>query len=138
MLLLLAAVFSMHGVQCVTADAGVGHGTPEAVLTVSGLEQGHLLVVAIDAVDHQVTGAPLGMTAVAGTSQDGLPVHGATFRAVCLAVLLTGVVLLGVASLIRKAPVLVVRARAPSALWHTGWSRLPRPPDLSALCRLRI
>ncbi len=120
-LLLLAAVFSLHGVQCMAGDMGTGHGTQASGTTV-------------------VHGAasPEPVSPVAGPLHDSPPMPGAVFEAVCLAVLLTGVVLLGVAALVRRAPASVVRARAPSARWHTWWSRLPRPPDLSALCLLRI
>ena len=132
-LLLLAAVFSMHGVQCVAADADAGHGTTSAS-TVIHAASAEPVRSTFMAVGHQAFAA----VPTAAPVSDGLPAHGATYWAVCLAVLLTGVVLLGLAALVRRASALVVRARAPSPLWHTGWFRLPRPPDLSALCLLRI
>ena len=74
----------------------------------------------------------------ADLSADGSPPHGSALMAVCLAVVLTGVSALAAAALIGRASTSSVRARAPSPMWHTGWSRVPRPPDLSALCLLRI
>ena len=141
-LLLLAAVFSMHGVECVAADAGAGHGmATSAHAMAEGAARAQSAGSTLAAAGgHQVPGASafaalLDRTSAA--SQDRSPVHGDTFWAVCLAVLMTAVMSLGTAALARRA-LAVVRARAPSPLWHTGWFRLPRPPDLSALCLLRI
>ena len=134
-LLLLAAVFSMHGLQCVAADGEDGHGrttSASAVVHVAALAEPvgwTLMAVGHQALDAVSATAPL---------SDGLPGHGASYWAVCLAVLMTGAIFLGVTALVRRAPAAVVRARAPALLRHTGWSRLPRPPDLSALCLLRI
>ena len=141
-LLLLAAVFSMHGVQCMASDMNAGHGTAASAMTVvHGAALAGPVWPTSTVVGHQLSGTVPGgvfVTAMSGLPHDSPPMPGAAFGAVCLAVLLTGVVLLGVAALVRRAPVSIVRARAPSALWHTWWSRLSRPPDLSALCLLRI
>ena len=141
-LLLLAAVFSMHGVQCMAADMDAGHGTAASAMTVvHGAALAEPFWPASAVVGHQLSGVVPGgvsVAAMSGLPHENPPMPGAAFGAVCLAVVLTGVVLLGVAALVRRAPVSIVRARAPSALWHTWWSRLPRPPDLSALCLLRI
>ena len=141
-LLLLAAVFSMHGVQCVAADVEAGHG-------MAGAAHASRDVAATarpgdsapDVLDHVRTDALQTIaqfTAVAGVPKGSPPAHGALAWVVCLAVVLTGMVLLGLAALVRRLPALLVRARGPSGLWHTGWSRILRPPDLSALCLLRI
>ena len=141
-LLLLAAVFSMHGVQCVVADAEAGHGLTSTAHAWTGVVAAAPSAgAALDVLDHGRSDAVqviAGLASIAATPVGGLPSHGVTLWAVCLAVVLTGLVLLGAGLLIRRVPALVVRARAPSVLWHTGWSRLPRPPDLSALCLLRI
>ena len=141
-LLLLAAVFSMHGVQCMASDMNAGHGTAASAMTVvHGAALAEPVWPTSTVVGHQLSGVVPGgvsVTAMSGLPHGSPPMPGAAFGAVCLAVLLTGVVLLGVAVLVRRAPASIVRARAPSARWNTWWSRLPRPPDLSALCLLRI
>ncbi|RFU20603.1 hypothetical protein D0Z06_14915 [Geodermatophilus marinus] len=141
-LLLLAAVFSMHGVQCMAADMDAGHGTAASAMpVVHGVASAEFVWPALTVVGYQSPGVVPGagpVAAISGPPHDSPSTSGTAFGAVCLAVLLTGVVLLGVAALIRRVPGSVVRARAPSVLWHAWWSRLPRPPDLSALCLLRI
>ena len=138
-LLLLAAVFSMHGVQCVAADVDAGHvmtGTAHAL--VAAPVQAPSVGVGLAIASSVAHGMAPGTAVVTASTGDGLPAHGAAFWAVCLAIVLTGIVLLGVVALIRTPWARAVRARAPSRLWRAGWSRLPRPPDLSALCLLRI
>jgi hypothetical protein len=137
-LLLLAAVFSVHGVQCVAADVDVGHA-----MTVAGpaLVDAAGEASAVDvgfAASPVLHGMATGIAVVSSVTSDEVPGHGAAFWAVCLAVLLTGIVLLGLVGLVRKVWARAVRARAPSPLWREGWFRFPRPPDLSALCLLRI
>lgn len=143
-LLLLASVFSMHGVQCVAADVDAVHGTTGAAHASDDLSAGALAPLmdpALAAVGDLMSGAvsgPVVLVVAADMSQNGLPLHSAAFGAVCLAALLAGVVAMAAAAFIRRAPPSRVRARAPASPWHTGWSRLPRPPDLFALCLLRI
>ncbi|MCW2741628.1 MAG: exported protein of unknown function [Blastococcus sp.] len=136
-LLLLAAVFSMHGVQCVAAHGEDGHGSTGSI-TAALVESAASAPVAMG---HQVSGdvprvAPL--AAIAVLPHDSSTGDDAGLWAVCLAVLMTGVVLLIAVALVRREAAFLLPARAVPALWHTGWSRLPRPPDLSALCLLRI
>ena len=140
-LLLLAAVFAMHGVQCMASDVA-GHGMTGSVHAPSAVSAQvpdidsalapapHLLPAAVSV---QVTSA-----VVAGIFPDDFSPHGSALVAVCLAMVLTGVGALAAAALIGRASATSVRARAPSPLWHTWWSRISRPPDLSALCILRI
>jgi hypothetical protein len=138
-LLLLAAVFSVHGVQCVAADVDTGHGmTGAAHALVAAPVKAPSVGVGLAVASNVLAGMATGTAVVGETTGDVLPAHGATFWAVCLAIVLTGIVLLGVVALIRTPWARAVRARAPSRLWRTGWSRLPRPPDLFALCLLRI
>ena len=133
-LLLLAAVFSMHGVQCVAADAGAGHA-PATTSAHAVVEPLHPVESMLGVAARHLTG-PAG--AMPGALDDGPPAHVSGFAVVCLAVLLTGVALLGVTSLLRRHGAFPLQPRAPTALARTGWFRLPRPPDLSALCLLRI
>lgn len=140
-LLLLAAVFAMHGVQCMATDVA-GHGTTGSAHTPPALS------AQVPDVDSALTAAPhllpaavsvqVATAVVAGISPDGFPPHGSALVAVCLAMVLTGVSALAAAALIGRASASSVRARAPSPVWHTWWSRISRPPDLSALCLLRI
>lgn len=140
-LLLLAAVFSMHGVQCMATDVA-DHGMTEAGHVPSALSvQAAEIDSALAAAPHlspATMSAALTIAVAADLSPDGSPPHGSALMAVCLAVVLTGVSALAAATLIGRASASSVRARAPSPMWHTGWSRVPRPPDLSALCLLRI
>ena len=130
-LVLLAAVFAMHGLQCSTAGPGTGHGTPAAPSAIGHSPAGHsnALVVA----------PAVGVAAAeAGIPPAPAPEHEAHLWAVCLAVLLSAVTLLGAVALLRRGGTPVVRGspsspRRPAARWA-----LLRPPDLSALCLLRI
>ena len=141
-LLLLAAVFSMHSIASSSADPGAVQG-PAAT------------------VDHEMSPAPSGSQTLktSGSSElasfeswanssvavgDPAPLNGpihnvAThFVSVCLAVLLAG---LGWLISRVQAPTVatpVMRFAAPRPRLDMGWFRPPRPPDLSALCLLRI
>lgn len=142
-LLLLGAVFSMHGIECAAADANAGHGTMasagpaiyedapsgpvDETLTTAGTQMSQALMPAAS------------VAAAAALPHRDLPTHGAASWMVCLAALLTGAITLAAAALIGREPASLLGSRAaPVALWHTGWSRLPRPPELAALCLLRI
>ena len=138
-LLLLAAVFSMHGLQCVAADIDSGHGmTGAAHAPMASPVQTSSVDVGFAVASNVLHGAAPGNAVASDGSGGGLPAHGAAFWAVCLAVLLTGVALLFFVAKIPTPWARAVRARAPSALWREGWSKRSRPPDLSALCLLRI
>lgn len=138
-LLLLAAIFSMHGAQYIAADAGVRH--PAAAVAQHGtegtLDDGSLS--GSMAADDQVQQADPSLSATAMPGQTG-PSHdvAAHVWSLCLAILYAGVVLLAVASLIGIVAAPVRRGVASQLSMFKGWSRLPRPPDLSALCLLRI
>lgn len=142
-LLLLAAVFVMHGVQCVVADPAGGHAAMAPVVASAAMGHPSGLDAAADgsaagvvitaAVVHSVAG-PLG----AGLPVDRDPGHGADLWAVCLAVVVGGLVLLGAMGLLRRVAVTPVRG-SPSRLFGTAIIAGPlRPPDLSSLCLLRI
>ena len=138
-LLLLAAIFSMHGAQYIAANAGLRHaevavaqhGTedPRAAGSLSGS------MAADDPLKQ--AGPSLGAKAMAG--QPG-PSHGVAAHvwSLCLGILYAVLVLLAAASLLGRVAASVPRGIASHLSMFRGWSRLPRPPDLSALCLLRI
>lgn len=142
-LLLLAAVLAVHGVQCVAADpslvresttlgAVASVGAPGAAI--------HGGVVAATMPDHShAAGADVARDAAA-TGSTGLPApwHDAHVLALCLAVLLAGLTVLGASALFRGMVVPLVRGSPGPGRRLTGWARHPRPPDLSVLCLLRI
>lgn len=117
--LLLAAVFLWHGLQC-EAFAGPAH-------------TGH--VASAEQPSHGA-GIPTAAAAPTGAAEDP---HGVTGHlwAVCLAVLAVGLAVLLAVPALRG----VRRARpGPRPSWPHGlpWPVRPRPPDLLALCVLRI
>jgi hypothetical protein len=165
-LLVLAAVFAMHGVQCTTAAGGAGHAaTPAGHAATSAGHAADSVFLAMTAltghgqatatagigladpisaarlVGHgdSVPAAPVAGAAVvmAAAGHGGAP-HDAAGHlwTVCLAVLAAALAVL-LASLVPRSVRLTppalgcVRARLPSLA-------PPRPPDLSALCLLRI
>ena len=138
-LLLLAAIFSMHGAQYVAADAGLRHAEVAVAQhgTQDPLDAGSLS--GSMAADDQLQQADpsLGATAMAGQpgSSHGVAAH---VWSLCLAILCAGLILLAAASLLGRVAAPVPRGIASHLSLFTGWSRLPRPPDLSALCLLRI
>ena len=138
-LVLLAAIFSMHGAQYVVADAGLRHA--EVAVAQHGTEDSldaGLLAGSMVAGD-QLRQADPSPEAKVMAGQPG-PGHGVAAHvwSLCLAILYAGVVLLAVASLIGIVAAPVRRGVASQLSMFKGWSRLPRPPDLSALCLLRI
>jgi hypothetical protein len=136
-IVVLAAVFSMHGLQCVTADANVDnasmgsmHGSamtlPDSVFST------HLLVP----MDAHHGGVDLG----SAPADDGPAGQGAVHAwAVCFAIAVAGLALLPVLALLRSR---TSAARSDRGLVRAPpWSRRAhpfRPPDLAALCLLRI
>lgn len=138
-LVLLAAIFSMHGAQYIAADAGLGHA--EVSVAQHGTED-PLDAVSLSgsmAADDQLQQADPSLGAAAVAAQPG-PSHGVAAHvwSLCLAILYAGLVLLVAATLLGRVAVPVPRRIASHLSLFTGWARLPRPPDLSALCLLRI
>ncbi|CCH87056.1 exported protein of unknown function [Modestobacter italicus] len=138
-LVLLAAIFSMHGAQYIAADAGLRHAEVAVAQhgTEDPLDAGSLSGSMAADVRLQQADSQLGTTVMAG--QPG-PSHGvaAHLGSLCLAIMYSGLVLLAAASLIGIVAAPVLRGIASLRSLFSGWSRLPRPPDLSALCLLRI
>ena len=138
-LLLLAAIFSMHGAQYIAANAGLRHAEVAVAQhgTEDPLDDGSLS--GSMAADDQVQQADPSLAATAMAGQPG-PSHGAAAHvwSLCLAILYAGLILLAAAGLLGRVTAPVARGTASHLSLFTGWSRLPRPPDLSALCLLRI
>lgn len=138
-LLLLAAIFSMHGAQYIAADAGLRHA--EASVAQHGIEEpleaGSLSGSMAESEQPQQVDPPLG--AMARPGRPG-PSHdvAAHLWSLCLAIVYAGLILLAAASLVGMVVAPVLRGVASHLSLFKGWSRLPRPPDLSALCLLRI
>lgn len=137
-LLVLAAVFSMHGLQCVAGDPGNAQSDMASMDgTFSAGETGG--TTALSATGHVSAG--LGAVAVeAAATTSHTPFHSAVHTlAVCVAILLAGFAVLGALLVLRRSARLSangpVRIRARS--WWTS-TQLLRPPDLASLCLLRI
>ncbi len=141
-LLLLAAVFAMHGVQCVTSDPAMEHGSWSHAAAPSVLV--HAAAVHLAAAEvppgHAEVAAVGGVRDAAATASTGLPApwHGAHVLAVCLAVLLAGLTVLGAMASLRGRVIPLVRRSPRCGHRFAAWSLRPRPPDLSVLCLLRI
>jgi hypothetical protein len=145
-LLMLAAVFAIHGLQCTSAAHGAADGPGQAptaavAMTASTLADGHLAGAAAPSLTDSLAGQRTvpDSPAVAATDagHDTRP-HGSTGHlwTLCLAVLAAGIAaLLALLAhgLIGRAPPALRRACACAR----GWCTPPRPPDLFALCLLR-
>lgn len=156
-LVLLAAVFCMHGLQCVTTHSSGSHGAPTATSQSpmdrpaaerDSTESVSAESVSAESVSIELVGAAPASTAITTSSSDVAPhdgkpmhrppVHAAGLWAVCLAVLLAGVALLGASVLLRAAALPLLRGSPGRRSGPPRGLRLPRPPDLSVLCLLRI
>ncbi|MCZ2839775.1 hypothetical protein [Modestobacter sp. VKM Ac-2985] len=139
-LLLLAAVFGVHGVQCTMPDPTLGHESvtvaPTASVDVPAAAAAGPIVVAAAMRGHQHAALP--GTGGAGDPGSLAPWHDGHVLAFCLAALLAGLTVMGASSRLRGLAVRLAGGRPTSPHCTTGWSRQPRPPDLAALCLLRI
>ena len=136
-LLVLAAVFTMHGLQCVTVDANAEHAAMSSM-------QGSALVApeaVVSALLLAPAGAHLGMVDLGSAPADDQPAgHGTVHAwAVCFAIVVAGLTLLGLSAIVRNRTVVAGSDRAPvrAPPWSPRAHPL-RPPDLAALCLLRI
>ncbi|MCZ2805027.1 DUF6153 family protein [Modestobacter sp. VKM Ac-2983] len=137
-LLLLAAVFGVHGVQCMAVDPALEHASVAHALTASvdvPAPVGQVAVVAALPGHHSAAPQGAGEAGATGSLDSW---HDGHALAVCLAVLLAGLTVAGTLVRLRGTVVRLVRGSLSSPRWTTGWSRQPRPPDLSVLCLLRI
>jgi hypothetical protein len=150
-LLLLAAVFAMHGLQCTAAGTGnaTGHGAvPVAAASAGPLDDGPHPTTAQPGLEalSGAHGSVPGITAVVaagptaglpGAGHDSAPATaGGHLWALCLAVLAAGLTVLValLPRLLTLLPAACARLRR-----HASTARAPlRPPDLHSLCLLRI
>jgi hypothetical protein len=140
-LLVLAAVFSMHGIGSVSAGPG---SAPRPALTaqdgIGVSDGGSTSVQTSDAHRVQPTPASADNSMATGHEVPADDPRHATaehFLSVCLAVLLAGLTWLVAVAGVRRW-VAAVRGMETRPRLDTGWFRPPRPPDLSSLCLLRI
>ena len=127
---LLAAVFLMHGVPSMATDGtAVASSHPEMPAAPNG---GGLATVAA------MSGVGAAATHDDEPAGDGSPSHSMASHAwtACLAVLIMGIALL-VAVAVRRLPALADRRAASRMHGSSAWVRRPRPPDLASLCLLR-
>ena len=140
-LLLLVAVLSMHGLQYLSA--GTGPSAPVTANADHALDTGAVTALVLAPVvlsdDAATMVAREGAAATSAMANGALPGHGipAHLWSLCLAVLLAGLTTFG-AAVARRARAVPARAPASRTRETLSRTRLPRPPDLSALCLLRI
>jgi hypothetical protein len=138
-LLVLAGVFAVHGAQCTAADGGhVATHPPTASIVLTALAPGHAAEAAgVTAPTDPAPGAHIATTATAGDRRPDAPHETADHLwTLCLAVLAAALAALLAALLPRPA-----RLTGPALIHARARLRSlapPRPPDLSALCLLRI
>lgn len=136
-LVVLAAIFAMHGVPSTSADATADSTAAVAHAKTMAPAGG---VGPLPAATSLGVGLAQGVAALPGEEMEGHgPSHtGAVHQwATCLAVLLLGLALLAVL-LGRKPPGSLHHRTAAPSRGAPFWAGPARPPDLSALCLLRI
>ena len=129
--LLAAAVFFMHAVPSMVAGQS---STPTSHVEVSA-STGGVDVLPVGAMPGAESAAAHGE----GPADRESPSHSASSHAwnACLAVLLIGMALL-VAATLRRLRSPTGRPVTRHVRGPIGWVRPPRPPELAALCLLRI
>lgn len=141
-LVLLAALFSMHGAQFVSAAPGAGHSATATAEHGTGASSAGASTADPGAAagDLRTAAATVQLSAAGDPTPVDAPDRGGAghFASLCLAVLLAGLVVLGVAVVARRVPATVLRTRERAPRLPIRWLRLPRPPELSSLCLLRI
>lgn len=142
-LLLLAAVFSMHSTQYISSEPGAGRSTTATAEHGTGASSAGASIAGSGAAadDLRPAAATAQLAAVVGdpTPVDA-PDHGGAghFWSLCLAVLLAGILVLGGAVVTRRPAAAVLRTRERDPRLPMRWFRPPRQPELSSLCLLRI
>ncbi|MCZ2858184.1 hypothetical protein [Blastococcus sp. VKM Ac-2987] len=148
-LLLLAAVFAMHGLQCTAAgtDHAAGHGAATVAVAPAGLLDGgaHTSAASTPTDAHgahrdisaMIVAAAAPVAGLLAAGHDSTPAdQGGHLWTLCLAVLAAGLAVL-LTLLLPRTPALPgpprarLRPRLPAGLAPL------RPPDLHALCLLR-
>lgn len=142
-LLLLAAVFTMHGLQCtsVAVDgtahaAGPAHAAPLVRTGPAPAGDSTDPAVAAGPVDTMTPG-PAALPAVVDGGPDTSP-HGTGDHlwTLCLAVLVAGLAVLLAVLALRRVSLARHALRRPR-IRGPGWVAPPRAPDLFTLCLLR-
>jgi hypothetical protein len=150
-LLMLAAVFAVHGVQCTAAADGAGSavttahvattahdGSVDMTAPTSGHARPAAGAASLDDPMPGRTDAVAAGAALADAGHSGAPhdwaAHLWTACLAVLAVALAVLLALLVPRLVQLGPPALRGARTRAR----GWLTPPRPPDLSALCLLRI
>jgi hypothetical protein len=153
-LLMLAAVFAMHGMQCTAAADSAGSAATTAHVTttahvgsvaMTALTPGHARpapgAVSFDdptPAHTTATAIVAAVPALVDAGHSGAPhdwaAHLWTACLAVLAVALAVLLALLVPRLVQMGPPVLRNARTRAR----GWLTPPRPPDLSALCLLRI
>jgi hypothetical protein len=146
-LLLLAAVFTMHGLPCAAADSGGPSGAHDTIHAIGAAGPHpvlHLVATGAAMASDHTTASPLAAAVTVatigmplGADHDSTPHGSGHLRAWCLAVLAAGLAVLLLA-LVGRSPGtrLPLPLRAIGRAW--GWQSPPRPPDLNSLCLMRI
>ncbi|SDY71870.1 hypothetical protein SAMN05661080_04389 [Modestobacter sp. DSM 44400] len=143
-LLLLSAVFAMHGVQCLDGD---GPATSVHAMSLSTWVPGHSTAsITAEASDVSPVGvAPMNLAGpdlpASGTLDDaahsGHPAGSMEHLwAVCLAVLSVGLAV-WLAARVARPVTTALRPSRPGRLGRASRARPRRPPDIFALCVLR-
>jgi hypothetical protein len=140
-LLVLAGVFAVHGVQCAAGDGGhdAAHA-PAASIVVTAVSPGHAdAAAAVTPLTDPAPGAhPTTTTTTAAADDRGTGAPHETpghLWTVCLAVLAAALVLVAV---LLPRPAQLTRPALTHVRARLGSLAPARPPDLSALCLLRI
>ena len=137
--LVLAAVLAMHGVPLLSVGGGADG---------DALASNHVMALAAPVAEVAEDGAgftsmptvlPFDLQSERAHGVPAMPDRGSHMHmwAACLAVLLAGLTLLVSAALLRRAEVTPAGSACARPRWPRGWARMPRPPDLFALCLLR-
>ena len=138
--LVLAAVLAMHGVPMLFAGGGT-HGNPPA--------SDHAMATAalVDEAMAEPAARFASMPTWPSFDMPSEQVHGSPAMpdpdsqmhawAACLAVLLAGLTLLVSVAVLRRTGLTKAGGAGVRPQWPRGWARIPRPPDLFALCLLR-
>ncbi|SFT58248.1 hypothetical protein SAMN05660657_01742 [Geodermatophilus amargosae] len=144
--LLLAAVFLGHGLQCSPAaghptNADHGQGSPTVSVALTATDT-HRTDPTAHAAESPAMAAPAAHTAATpATTADSTPGHWHGLPGhlwmVCLAVLAAGLAVLA-AVLAPRLVGLASPLTAPRELRGARWPTPLRPPELSSLCVLRI
>lgn len=136
----LMSLFAMHGVSLMTPNESrqMGHGAAWSTAGQYATAHSPAPLPDVSSAGQLPTGGGT-LLASEDPMRDAEPGHGAGahISSLCLAVL-AGLLLLGSLLLRRQIVVAVSDVAVHRLRWMRRWPGLPRPPELSALCLLRI